>query len=124
MATVPAPKRGEIWLVDFDPAVGAEIRKLRPALVISVDAIGRLPLRMIVPITDWKAQYEHYPWFVELTESPSNAPSADVDGMVSWNFKHMVRLDKIRLFNAVNAESGHRVLNILSPRGVTTYEGS
>jgi mRNA interferase MazF len=72
MATVPAPKRGEIWLVDFDPAVGAEIGKLRPALVISVDAIGRLPLRMIVPITDWKAQYEHYPWFVELSASPSN----------------------------------------------------
>ena len=56
MGTVPAPKRGKIWLVDFDPAVGAEIGKLRPALVISVDAIGRLPLRMIVPITDWKTQ--------------------------------------------------------------------
>ena len=72
MATVPAPRRGEIWLVDFDPAVGAEIRKLRPALVISVDTIGRLPLRMIVPITDWKAQYAQYPWFVELPASPSN----------------------------------------------------
>jgi mRNA-degrading endonuclease toxin of MazEF toxin-antitoxin module len=47
MATAPAPSRGEIWLVDFDPAVGAEIRKLRPALVISVDTIGRLPLRMV-----------------------------------------------------------------------------
>ena len=52
------------------------------------------------------------------------ATLADVDAMVSWNFKHMVRLDKIRLLNAVNAESGHRALNILSPRGVTTYEGS
>jgi mRNA-degrading endonuclease toxin of MazEF toxin-antitoxin module len=72
MATVPAPRRGEIWLVDFDPAVGAEIRKLRPALVISVDAIGRLPPRIIVPVTDWKTQYAHYPWFVELPASPSN----------------------------------------------------
>ena len=72
MATAPAPKRGEIWLVDFDPAVGAEIRKIRPALIVSVDTVGRLPLRMIVPITDWKTPYEHYPWFVELPVSPSN----------------------------------------------------
>ena len=57
MATVPAPRRGEIWLVDFDPAVGAEIQKIRPAAVISLDTIGRLPLRLIVPITDWKPQY-------------------------------------------------------------------
>jgi hypothetical protein len=51
------------------------------------------------------------------------ATLADVDAMVSWNFKHMVRLGKIRLFNAVNAEFGHQALNILSPREVTTYEG-
>ena len=38
MATVPPPKRGEIWLVDFDLAVGTEIGELRPALVIFVDA--------------------------------------------------------------------------------------
>ena len=44
MATAPLPRRGEIWLVDFDPAVGAEIQKVRPAVVISLDAIGRLPL--------------------------------------------------------------------------------
>ena len=77
MATAPAPRRGEIWRVDFDPAAGAEIRKLRPALVISVDSIGRLPLRMIVPITDWKPQYANYPWFVELPASPSNGLAKD-----------------------------------------------
>ena len=45
MSTAPTPSRGEVWLVDFDPAVGAEIQKVRPALVISLDSIGRLPLR-------------------------------------------------------------------------------
>ena len=39
MATVPAPRRGEIWLVDFDPAVGGEIRKIRQAVVMSMDVI-------------------------------------------------------------------------------------
>lgn len=50
------------------------------------------------------------------------ATLANVDALVSWNFKHIVRLDKIRLFNAVNQERGHKALNILSPREVTTYE--
>lgn len=52
MSTVPTPGRGEVWLADFDPAVGAEIQKLRPALVISVNSVGRLPLRMVVSLTD------------------------------------------------------------------------
>jgi mRNA interferase MazF len=77
MATAPAPKRGEIWLIDFDPTVGAEIRKVRPAVVISVDTVGRLPLRMVVPITDWKPQHASYPWFVELPASPTNGLTKD-----------------------------------------------
>ena len=52
------------------------------------------------------------------------ATIAAVDALVSWNFRHIVRLEKIRLFNAVNVESGYRVLNILSPREVTTHEGT
>ena len=44
------------------------------------------------------------------------ATIAEVDAIVSWNFKHIVRLEKIRLFNAVNVELGYRALSILSPR--------
>jgi len=51
------------------------------------------------------------------------ATIAEVDVLVSWNFKHIVRLEKIGLFNAVNVESGYQALNIRSPREVTTYEG-
>ena len=50
------------------------------------------------------------------------ATIAAVDALVSWNFKHIVRLEKIRLFNQVNVESGHQALNIRSPREVTTHE--
>jgi mRNA interferase MazF len=63
--------------VDFDPAVGAEIRKVRPAVVISMDTIGRLPLRMAVPITDWKPPYAQFPWFVKLPASPTNGLAKD-----------------------------------------------
>ena len=46
---------------------------------------------------------------------------AEVDMLVSWNFKHIVRFDKIRLFNAVNRAYGYKTLEIYSPREVTTY---
>lgn len=43
------------------------------------------------------------------------------DVLVSWNFKHIVHFDKIRMFNAVNLEYGYKPLQIFSPREVTTY---
>ncbi len=41
------PLRGEIWRVNFDPTQGAEMRKIRPAVVISDDDIGRLALKIV-----------------------------------------------------------------------------
>lgn len=77
MANAPTPKRGEIWLVDFDPAVAAEIRKTRPAVVVNIDGIGRLPLRLVVPLTDWKPSYANYSWFVYVPPSPTNGLTKD-----------------------------------------------
>jgi mRNA interferase MazF len=71
------PRRGEIWRVNFDPSVGAEMRKIRPAAVMSVDRIARLPLRIVVPLTDWKPQYSRYPWFVQISPDPSNGLTKD-----------------------------------------------
>jgi hypothetical protein len=52
------------------------------------------------------------------------ATISQVDVMVSWNFKHIVHLNKIRLFNAVNLEQGYRAVEIYSPREVTTYDAN
>ncbi len=57
--------------------MGAEIRKERPAVVVSVPTVGRLPLRIVVPITDWKSAYSSYPWFVEIPAGPANGLSKD-----------------------------------------------
>ena len=50
------------------------------------------------------------------------ATIAEVDLLVSWNFKHIVRYDKIRLFTAVNLERGYKPLAVYSPREVASDE--
>jgi mRNA interferase MazF len=63
--------------VQFDPSVGAEIRKVRPAVVVSLDTIGRLPLRIVVPLTDWQDSFAQLPWFVHLPPVPTNGLTKD-----------------------------------------------
>ena len=50
------------------------------------------------------------------------ATLACVDVLISWSFKHIVRLDKIRLFNQIRVELGYLPLTIYSPREVTSDE--
>ncbi len=64
--------QGEVWLIEFYPKVGSEIAKRRPGLVVSHNAIGRLPLKTVVPITDWKEQYGEYPWMVKVKNDTIN----------------------------------------------------
>lgn len=77
MTTRPTPVRGEVWRIRFDPAEGDEIRKVRTAVVVSENAIGRLRLKIVVPITEWKAKYSAYPWFVYLAPTPANGLTKD-----------------------------------------------
>lgn len=59
-------KQGEIWEIELGPTVGAEMRKNRPAVIINDDAIGSLPLRVVVPITEWKEHYARAIWMVKI----------------------------------------------------------
>ena len=45
-----------------------------------------------------------------------------VDVLVSWNFKHIVNLKRIKLFNSVNLREGYNILEIRSPREVIENE--
>ena len=66
------PLRGEVWLVDFNPTVGNEIRKKRPAVVMSRDALGILDLRVVIPLTGWQPKFANWLWQVRLDPSPAN----------------------------------------------------
>jgi mRNA interferase MazF len=71
-------KQYEIWLVNLDPTLGAEIRKTRPCVIVSNDAVGVLPLKVIAPVTDLKERYRTVPWMVVVepdTENNLSKPS-------------------------------------------------
>ena len=70
-------KQGEIWLVSLDPTVGAEIKKTRPAIIVNDIALGRLPLKIIVPVTDWKDRYSIAPWMVKIIPDKQNKLTKD-----------------------------------------------
>ena len=45
-------KRGEVWWVEFDPAIGSELKKTRPAVILSNDLANRQLTRvMVIPLT-------------------------------------------------------------------------
>jgi len=66
------PRRGEIWLVNFNPTSGDEIRKIRPAIVLSSDAVGVLNLKIVVPATAWRPERENLLWLVTLIPDKEN----------------------------------------------------
>lgn len=64
--------RGEVWLVNLDPTVGAEIRKSRPVVVINSDAVGTLPIRLVAPLTEWKDAFVGKAWLVKVEPDSTN----------------------------------------------------
>jgi mRNA interferase MazF len=68
---VSPPKRGDIYLVNFDPAVEAEIKKTRPALVIQND-IGNeySPITIVAAIT---SRFDEPPYPTEVIMEPEES---------------------------------------------------
>ncbi len=50
------------------------------------------------------------------------ATLAKADVLVSWNFKHIVNLDRIRGYNGLNYQLGHHMLEIRTPKEIISYE--
>lgn len=72
MSSLPVPRRGEIWLIGFDQTVGSEINKTRPTAVVSSDAMGILPVKLVVPLTGWQDSFAGTLWHVRIEPDALN----------------------------------------------------
>ena len=70
-------QRGDVWLVRLDPSEGDEIRKVRPAVVMTAVSAGRIALHIVVPMTGWQSQFSNYPFIVRLAPSEQNGLTKD-----------------------------------------------
>ena len=73
----PLPARGDVWIVTFDPTKGDEIRKNRPAIVISTDAYTPLRTKIVVPVTSWQDKYADLRWMVKIPADERNGLERD-----------------------------------------------
>jgi mRNA interferase MazF len=82
-------------MVDFDPSVGQEIRKVRSAVVVSSDFLGKLQLKLVVPLTSWQSSFASNVWMVQVTATrPNGLPNdsaADTLQTQSVSFNRFVR---------------------------------
>jgi mRNA interferase MazF len=59
-------------MVDLEPVRGSEMQKLRPCVVVSSDGLGKLPVKLVAPITEWKQHYANNLWHVRIDPDANN----------------------------------------------------
>ena len=100
--------RGDVWLINLDPTIGAEIKKARPVIIVSSDALGILPLRVVVPLTDWKDHYQQAAWMVKISPSTTNglvkdsaADTFQIRSVSTTRFIHKMGLISVEEINQI-----------------------
>lgn len=70
------PRQGEIWYVNLEPTVGVEIKKARPVIVISSDAINspKWKMRIVIPCSAWQDRFRDKLFKVQI-------PACDETGL-------------------------------------------
>ena len=95
-------KQYEIWLINLDPAIGAEIKKTRPCVVLNNNGIGLLPLKSVAPLTDHKPHYEKNPWM--LTVSPDKLNNLEKKSVIDlFQLRSISEIRFIRKLGELNS---------------------
>lgn len=105
--TVTHPRRGDVYLVNFDPTVGSEIRKTRPAVVLQNDIANRhSPITIVAAIT---SQFEDplYPTEV-LIKAAEGGLSADSVALLN----QIRSIDRRRLVKRLGSVKAETMANI------------
>ena len=96
------PKRGEIYLVNFDPTIGSEIQKTRPALILQNDISNQYsPITIVAAITS-QFDAEIYP-----TEVLINPPEGGLTVTSVVLLNQIRSIDKQRLVKRMGIASDH-----------------
>lgn len=71
-------KYGELWIADFEPQVGEEITKKRPALILSNNLFNSSQkLVFVVPLTTWQDKFYKGIWFLKINKNIVNNLNVD-----------------------------------------------
>ena len=65
-------RTGEIYWVNLDPAIGDEIKKRRPVIVVNGGHDKHLKLAIVVPVTAWSKYWDENPFFISLKPDSNN----------------------------------------------------
>ena len=106
-------RRGEIWLYNANPTLGDEIGKTRPAIIVNNDEIGKLRLKVIVPITGWNEAFSEVPWMVRLEPSPENQLTK-VSAADTFQVRSVSQQRLIRRLGVINRKTMIQVTNALA----------
>ena len=82
------PRRGEIWMVNFEPQMGDEIQKQRPAVVLNLPVEQVFQLRLVVPFTGWQ------PFFAGRITKVQVSPSAR-NGLVKTSAADLLQIRSV-----------------------------
>ena len=91
---MPDPVRGEIWWVDFEPAIDSEPRFTRPAVVISGSLFDYLPVRVVVTLTSWQDRFGRQGNKVRIPRTEMNG--LDVDSAADVVLVRSLALSRFR----------------------------
>jgi len=103
-------EHSDIWLINFDPSIGKEIRKTRPALVVSNDyyniASGTI---FVVPLTSKPPKETLRPFYMEITKDDNNNLSQN-----SYiNINQFRNVSKLRFLNKIGSVKKHYINNVM-----------
>lgn len=108
----------DIWLVEFNPQVGSEISKIRPAVVINNDLGENFSIKIVVPITSWQEKFKQSMFYLKLKnyakfglDNPSAVNCFQIKSFSTERFKRKIgQIDDKTLF-----EIHEIIVNILEP---------